>query len=244
MSRAAARTCLLTSTVLTLATASVASASPYNVPDIDVADSWEINVSGKYESSPGAEMREARVFGITAPLREGLETSVTFGWGRAKEGGVSLAGPLDLEWAVEAEILHQANNGAASLSLEPALLAPAGTGGLSEHAWSVALPIVLSRQIGPLQLSGLISYAHIFGRGADEVGLGILASYALSAVFSVGVEASRSGLSDDFEETEHGYGVGAVWEVSPGYELQLRLGYSREEGGNEDEAHLALERAF
>lgn len=220
-------------------------ASPFHIPDADAATEWEVKVSADYERVGGETVRDAPVLDITAPLRPGLETSITFGWGRFEEDGSADDGFLDFEWAVKAELTRQERGALASVTIEPALIAPTGTHGLSEHVWAAELPVIVSKTFGPLELRGLTSYAHPFSdTDEDEIGLGLLASISLAEGFSVGVEAGRDASVDDFDEAEVSFGVGAKWEFTGGYELQARVGRVREDAEDGTEVAIFLERAF
>jgi hypothetical protein len=225
--------------------ATPAAASPYHIPDADAAETWELKVSAEFESADGEDVRDAPVFDVTAPIRPGLETSLTFGWGVVEEAGIAENGFLDFEWAMKAEVLHQANGAWASVTIEPAIIAPTGTGGLSAHEWSFELPLIVSREFGALEVRGLAEYSHGFSDNADdEMGLGLLASYSLSDTLSVGVEIGRESTVEDFDATGESAGVGFKWEFARGYELQARVGRTREDGVWGDETSIFLERAF
>jgi hypothetical protein len=220
-------------------------ASPFHIPDADAATEWELKVFAEFESIADEDIREAPVFDITAPLRQGLETSVTFGWGHEEEGSETADGFLDFEMAVKAELSRQAHGAWASVAIEPALFAPTGTHGLSAHAWAAELPVIVSREYGALELRGLASYAHVFAEDEeDEVELGLLASVSLAETFSVGVEAGRDISIEDVDEAEVSFDVGAKWEFTPGYELQARVGQVHEDGEDGNEVAIFLERAF
>jgi hypothetical protein len=231
--------------VCTLTISLPAFASPFHIPDPDAADVWELKVSAEFETFSDEQVRESPVFDITAPVRPGLETSVTFGWAEVDEDGAVTDGFLDFEWAAKAELARQSRGAWASIAIEPALFAPTGTNGLSAHAWAAEFPIIVSHEFGAVELRGLASYAHLFADDEeDELELGVLASLTLTDTFSVGVEAGRNSAIEAFDEAETSYGVGAKWEFAPDYELQARIGAVREDGETGSEAAIFLERAF
>lgn len=226
-------------------TATPSAASPFHIPDADAASEWELKVFGEYETLAGETLRQAPVIDLTAPIRPGLETSVTFGWARLETDETSADGFLDFEWAVKAELARQASGAWASIAIEPAIFAPTGTNGLSAHAWAAEFPVIVSKEFGAIEIRGLASYAHVFADGEDdEIELALLASVSLADTFSVGVEAGREAAFEDFSEAEMFYDIGAKWEFTPGYELQARVGHLHEGADDGREFAIFLERAF
>ena len=61
-------------------------AAPFRTPDLDAATTWEIKPSYQWASN-GFEHETGYEMDITAPIRPGLETSITFGSGTFKTRG-------------------------------------------------------------------------------------------------------------------------------------------------------------
>ncbi len=66
-------------------------ASPYHTTGLDAADSFEFKIASEYESAGDDREIEGPALNVTIPVKPGIETSVTFGTGRAKEAGIPLS---------------------------------------------------------------------------------------------------------------------------------------------------------
>lgn len=216
----AALVCSATFVVFGLAEAD---ASPFRVPDTAAADAWEVKLAGVYESGDGADARALPLFDVTAPMIPGVETSVTFGWGRAETPAGVREGFLDLVWAAKIELARQDDGAWGSLAIEPALTAPIGSRGLSQDTWSVALPLTVSRSIGPLELRAAAAVTYALD-DSDSAEWGLLATRSLGDDITLGAEIGATLAFSRGQADERFLGLGAIWALAPGFELQVRIG--------------------
>jgi hypothetical protein len=226
-----------------------ATASPFKITGLDAASTWEIKLVAETEDTASEHEVEAPVLDVTAPIRPGLETSVTFGRGWAKSrGGPLRQGFLDTEWAVKWEVVRMREDASnLALTTEPALFIPTGSRAVADHRWGVEVPLVLGKDYGPVGLRALAGYAHPFGGGHDEALMGALVTYRLTEAFKVGAELSGSMPTVARHDYETAFDVGAIWEFAPGIELQGRIGRSlRCAPGDEPATNFAiyLEKSF
>jgi hypothetical protein len=226
-----------------------AAASPFKITGLDAASNWEIKIIAETEDTASEHEVEAPVLDITAPIRPGLETSVTFGRGWAKsKGGPLRQGFLDTEWAVKWEVVRMQEDASnLAVTTEPALFLPTGSRAVADHRWGVEVPLIFGKDYGPVGLRALVGYAHPFGGGHDEALMGGLVTYRLTEVFKVGAELSGSMPTVARHDYETAFDVGAIWEFAPGIEIQGRIGRTlRRAPGDEPATNFAiyLEKAF
>ena len=218
----------------TLAFASATQASPYRITGLDAADHWEIKTIAKDTAEGDERVLEAPLFDITAPLAPGLETSVTFGTGRLHVEGESVrTGVIDTEVAVKWEMAPIGADGTIGVTIEPALIAPTGSAGLSDDMWSAEVPLVIGWNHGPLRLRGLVGYGHSLESDDDEISLGGLLEYKVRPELSLGIEAVNTAPSNDIDHRwKTMVDVGFKYELTPAVELQGRLGRSAHTAGD------------
>lgn len=233
-----------------MAVAGGAQASPFEVPDLDAADAWELKVEGSMSKSDSERFVEAPVLDITAPIRPGLETSVTFGRGSLKvDGEGTKTGALDTEWAVKWEITSAADaDKRISFTTEPAVIAPTGAHGLSDDTWRVEVPLIAGRDFGPVGLRAMVGYGQSLEGSPDvEIPFGVLATYAVREGLEFGVELAGDTPAAEMGRYEAIVDVGFKWEFAKGLELQGRLGRTiRSRPGDEPATEVAffIEKAF
>lgn len=213
---------------------STAQASPYRIPGLDAADHWEIKTIATDTVEGNERVLDAPLFDITAPLAPGLETSVTLGRGRlhAEDEAVH-SGAIDTELAVKWEIVPIGVDGTIGVTVEPELIAPTGSAGLSEGTWSAEVPLVIGWNHGPLHLQGLVGYAHGLESDDDEISLGGLIEYQVRPELSLGLEAVNSAPSTAPDRRWRSMvDVGFKYELTSAVELQGRLGRSARTAGD------------
>lgn len=234
--------------VVLCAAAGTALASPYKIPGMDAASSFEVKLQGEVTASDLETEIEAPVLDITFPLRPGLETSVTFGRGALKElDDPAREGWLDTEVAVKWEVIPLTEGGPGlGVTAEPALIAPTASKGFGDGRWQVEVPLIVGKDIGRVGLRGLVGYAHAFG-GGDETQFGAMATCRISDKVEVGVELAGDMPSLDTREYQSLADVGVIWEFAPGIELQGRIGRTLHHAPGEPSATnfaLFIEKSF
>jgi hypothetical protein len=227
-----------------------AQASPFKTPSLDSAETWELKVIVNAEDSASERTIEGPLLDITAPIRPGLETSVTFGRGYTQaDGEGSHSGMVDTEWAVKWEIIPASKAGEqVTVTTEPALIIPTGAEGLSDDAWRVEVPIIIGRDVGPWQFRALAGYGQALNGEPDgEFPFALLATRKVRDNLRLGVELAGDAPAGAIDHYKAMIDVGFKWEFAEGLELQGRLGRSiRTPAGGEPATNLAfyLEKAF
>jgi hypothetical protein len=213
---------------------SVAQASPYRITGLDAADHWEIKTIAKNTDEGDERLLEAPLIDLTAPLAPGLETSVTFGRGRLHaEGEAVRSGAVDTEVAVKWEVVPIGADGTIGVTIEPALIAPTGSAGLSDDVWSAEVPLVIGWNHGAVRLRGLVGYGRSLENDEDEISLGGLVECKVLPQLSLGVEVVNTMPSDDPDRKwKSMVDIGFKYELSPTIELQGRLGRSARTAGD------------
>jgi hypothetical protein len=219
-----------------------AQASPYHITGLDAADHWEIKTIAKASAEGDERVLEAPLIDITAPLAPGLETSVTFGRGRLHVDGESTrTGAVDTELAVKWEVVPLGADGSIGVTVEPALIAPTGSAGLSDDTWWAEVPLVIGWNHGPLRLRGLVGYGRSLENDEDEISLGGLVEYKVGPELSLGLEAVSTAPSHDPDHSwKSMVDVGFKYELTPAVELQGRLGRSAHTAGDPRETEGAV----
>ena len=206
------------------ALAGVAGASPYQMPDMHAATDFEVKLQAQYTVAGKDKALEGPALDITAPLRPGLETSVTFGRGRVSGQGW---GNLDTELAVKWEAIPIGEeDGHLGITIEPTVLMPTGKTGLSAGEHQFALPVVGGANWGKFGLRGMLGWQHGFKSDDNAAQVGALATFDVTDRFSVGLEyAGESSMT-----RPHRYGssadVGFTFALTPKIDLQGRIGHT------------------
>jgi hypothetical protein len=206
------------------ALAGAAGASPYQMPDMHAAAAFEVKLQAQYTVAGKDKAIEGPALDFTAPLRPGLETSVTFGRGRVSRQGW---GNLDTEFAVKWEAIPIGEeDGHLGITIEPALLMPTGKTGLSAGEHQLALPVVGGANWGKFGLRGMLGWQHAFKSGHNAAQVGALATCDVTDRFSVGLE--YAGESSMTRPRRYGStaDVGFTFALTPKIELQGRIGHT------------------
>jgi hypothetical protein len=221
---------------------STAQASPYHITGLDAADHWEIKTIAKDSVEGDERVLEAPLIDLTAPLAPGLETSVTFGRGQLHVAGeAARSGAVDTELAVKWEMVPIGDDGTIGLTVEPALIAPTGSTGLSDGTWSAEVPLVIGVNRGPLRFRGLVGYGRSLENDDDEISLGGLVEYKVLPTLSIGLEEVNTAPSNDLDHSwKSMVDVGFKYELTPAVELQGRLGRSAHTAGDPQETEGAI----
>jgi hypothetical protein len=219
-----------------------AQASPYRITGLDAADHWEIKMIAKDTVEGDERVREAPLIDLTAPLAPGLETSVTFGRGRLHvEGESARSGAVDTELAVKWEMVPMGADGTIGVTVEPALIAPTGSAGLSDDIWSAEVPLVIGWNRGSLRLRGLVGYGRSLEDDDDEISVGGLVEYKVLSELSLGLEVMNTMPSDDPDQRwKSMVDVGFKYELSSTVELQGRLSRSARTAGDPRVTQIAI----
>lgn len=230
--------------------ASPALASPYATPDVDAASTWEVKVLGEWETSSDERVVEGPILDLTAPIRPGLEASVTFGraWARPA-GGPSISGVTDTEVAVKWELARPDEDGRGFyLTTEPAVFIPTGSAGLTNGEWRVEVPLIVGRDFGPWHLRGMVGYgSNLQGPADAEITLAGLAAFEVNDHFEMGVEVASDAPARLVGDYETLVDIGFKWEVVQDLEVQGRLGRTVHQAPGEAPATslaLFVEKAF
>ena len=221
-------------------------AAPFHTPDLDAASTWEIKPSYQW-ASDGFDNETGYEMDITAPIRPGLETSITFGRGTFKAyGEKAISGALDSEWAVKWEILPAGDGDGFGISTEPALIIPTGSAGFTDDQWALEVPLVFGWNRGRYSYLAMISYGQSFEDGDGEIGANGVIMWEATDTLKLGVELVTAAPSDRPDAYESELNLGFKWEFVEGLELKARIGQSlhREEGGHETSGAIYLEKAF
>jgi hypothetical protein len=221
-------------------------AAPFRTPDLDAATTWEIKPSYQWASN-GFEHETGYEMDITAPIRPGLETSITFGSGTFKtRGEKAISGAVDSEWAVKWEILPAGEGDGFGISTEPALIIPTGSAGFSDDQWALEVPLVFGWNRGRFNYLAMISYGQGFDENRGEIGANGVIMWEATDTLKLGVELATAAPSDRFGEFDSELNVGFKWEFVEGLALKARIGQSlhREDGGHETGGAIYLEKAF
>lgn len=227
--------------VLSCLALGAAHASPYRITGLDAADHWEVKTIAKDTVEGDERVIEAPLIDFTAPLAPGLETSVTFGTGQLHADGESHSGAVDTELALKWEMVPIGADGTLGVTVEPALIVPTGSAGLSDEAWFAELPLVIGWNHGLLRLRGLVGYGHSLENDEDEISLGGLVEYQALPGLSLGLEVVNTAPSDDPERRwKSMVDVGFKYELSPTVELQGRLGRSARSAGDPRQTQGAI----
>jgi hypothetical protein len=218
--------------------AGVAVASPFKVPDLNAATAYEIKLQLQYTSEPAGKTLEGPALDLTAPLRPGLETSLTFGRGRAPG---QTWGNLDTELAVKWEAVPIGEQeGKIGITIEPTLVMPTGNRQLGAGERLLALPVIAGANWGKLGLRGLVGYQHGFRSGDHTAQFGLLATYQLSDRLTLGVEYASQALMRRPHAYESSADIGFKFALTPAVELQGRIGRSLHSTGAAAATQTAL----
>jgi hypothetical protein len=232
--------------VLLIGVHGLAQAGVYDVDDTDPAS--RIELKNKFYFTRSSEERSWRLPGISidGPLGENLEWSIGSGYGMKRIGdGPTRSGLRDLSASVKWRLLDHSAEGGISMSIEPLLSFPVGneSAGIGSGAYGLECPLVIEKSFGRLQLDAQLRVERQFGRDEDEVGVGVLAKYALAERWSMGVELVAEAPSQ-FPGTRNLFGdVGLKWEPNDHFEVQMLAGHglSTHDGSPESRARLVLE---
>jgi hypothetical protein len=124
------------------------------------------------------------------------------------------------------------DDGTIGITVEPALIAPTGSAGLSEDAWLAEVPLVIGWNHGALRFRGLVGYGHSLESDEDEISLGGLVEYKVRPELSLGLEAVNSAPSTQPDRSwKSMIDVGFKYELTSAVELQGRLGRSAHTAG-------------
>ena len=228
----------LTATAVCSVLAGAAGASPFQMPDMHAATSYEIKVQAQYTHARDGKSIEGPALDITAPLRPGLETSLTFGRGRVSG---QAWGNLDTELAVKWEAIPIGEeDGQVGITIEPAVTLPTGNRGLGAGEHLLAVPVVAGANWGRFGLRGLIGYQHGFRSGDNAAQFGVLATYEVTDRFSVGLEYAGQAATGRPHEYESSADAGFKFALTPKVELQSRIGHSLHTPGNAGATQTAL----
>ncbi len=235
---------------LLAAFAGAAKASPYEIPDLDAASGWEVKIQAESKQSRDERSVEGPILDLTAPIRPGLETSLTFGraWARTP-GGPTYTGVTDTEVAVKWELARQGEHGSGVyVTTEPSVFVPTGSKGLTEDHWRIEVPLIVGRTFGPWAVRGMVAYGRNLDGPADgEVSVAGLVTYDLSEHFQLGAELATEAPSDLIGDYGATANFGFSWEALEGLEVQGRIGRTvREAPGSAPATTIALyvEKAF
>jgi hypothetical protein len=225
-------------------------ASPYETPDLDAASTWEVKVLGEWETSRDERTVAGPILDLTAPIRPGLEASVTFGraWIRPA-GGPALSGVTDTEVAVKWELARPAEDGpGVYVTTEPAIFIPTGSRGLSNDEWRIEIPLIVGREFGPWRLRGMVGYgSNLQGPADAELMLAGVAAFQVNDRFELGVEVASDAPARLVGDYETMVDIGFKWEVVEDIEVQGRLGRTVHQAPGEAPATsmaLFVEKAF
>ncbi len=221
-------------------------AAPFRTPDLDAARAWEIKPSYQWASN-GFEHETGYEMDITAPIRPGLETSITFGSGTFKTSGAkAISGAVDSQWAIKWEIRPSGEGDGFGISTEPVLIIPTGSASFSDEQWALEVPLVFGWNRGRYSYLAMISYGQGFEDGGGEIGANGVVMWAATDTLKLGVELATAAPSDRPGAYDSELNLGFKWEFVEGVGLKARIGRSlrREEGGHETGGAIYLEKAF
>ena len=223
--------------LLALALAGPAAASPYKIPDLSAATSVEIKLQAQYTKSLDGKRLEGPALDMTAPLRPGLEGSVTVGFG--KVSGMSW-GVLDTELGLKWELLPIGDeDGHVGITTAPSITLPTGTRGLGSNDYQLTVPLIVGAHWGGLGLRGLIGVQRELRSDNNTLQLGALAKYEVTKRFSVGVEvADESTLK--FRDHNLSADLGFTYSLTPAVELQGRVGHTLRVSGRPSASEVAV----
>ena len=214
-----------------------AGASPFQMPDMHAATSYEIKLQTQYTQARDGKTVEAAL-DITAPLRPGLETSVTFGRGRVSG---EAWGNLDTELAVKWEAIPIGEeDGHVGITIEPAVVLPTGDRGLGAGEHLLAVPVVAGANFGKFGLRGLLGYQHAFKSDRNAAQFGALITYEVSDRFSVGLEYAGESSMTRPHRYESSVDAGFKFALTPKIELQGRVGHALHASGNAGATQTAV----
>lgn len=218
--------------------AGAAVASPFKVPDLHAATAYEIKLQLQYTSEPAGRTIEGPALDLTAPLRPGLETSLTFGRGRVSG---QAWGNLDTELAVKWEAVPIGEqDGKIGVTIEPTLVLPTGNRELGAGERLLAVPVIAGANWGKLGLRGLIGYQHGFRSSDNTAQFGLLATVEVSDRLTVGVEYASQALMRRPHAHESSADIGFKYTLTPKLELQGRIGRSLHSPGDAGATQTAL----
>jgi len=220
--------------------------APFRTPDLDAARTWEIKPSYRW-ASDGFNRETGYEMDITAPIRPGLETSITFGSGTFKaQGEKAVSGAVDSEWAVKWEIRPAGEGDGFGITTEPTLIIPTGSAGFTDDQWALEVPVIFGWNRGRYSYQAMVSYGQGFDDAAGEIGANGLIMWKATDTLKLGVELATAAPSDHPGAYESELNLGFKWEFVEGLELKARIGQSlhREEGGHETSGAFYLEKAF
>ena len=214
-----------------------AGASPFQMPDMHAATSYEIKLQTQYTQARDGKTVEAAL-DITAPLRPGLETSLTFGRGRVSG---EAWGNLDTELAVKWEAIPIGEeDGHVGITIEPAVVLPTGDRGLGAGEHLLAVPVVAGANFGKFGLRGLLGYQHAFKSDRNAAQFGALITYEVSDRFSVGLEYAGESSMTRPHRYESSVDAGFKFALTPKVELQGRVGHALHGSGNAGATQTAV----
>ena len=224
------------------ALAGTAGASPYQMPDMQAASTYEVKLQAQYTKARDGRTVEGPALDITAPLRPGLETSVTFGRGRVSG---EAWGNLDTELAIKWEAIPIGeDDGHVGITIEPSIILPTGNWRLGAGEHQLAVPIVAGANGGKVGLRGMVGWQHGFRSDHNAALLGALTTYEVTARLSVGLEYS----GESSMTRPHRYGsfadAGFTYAVTPKVELQGRIGHTLHSAGNAGATQMAVFLGF
>ena len=214
-----------------------AGASPSKIPGISAATGYEIKLQAQYTKSLEGKRLEGPALDITAPLRPGLEGSVTVGLGRVsgKPWGV-----LDTELGFKWELLTIGEeDGHIGITTAPSITLPTGSRGLGADDYQLGVPVIVGANWGRLGLRGLVGVRRELRANANTLQFGALAKVEVTKRLSVGVEiADESTLR--FRDHKASAGLGFTYGLMRAVELQARVGHTLPGSGRSGASEVAV----
>jgi hypothetical protein len=221
-----------------------ANASPFKMPDLAAATSYEVKLQAGFSKASDGEVLEGPALDMTAPLGQGLETSVTAGVGRISHRDW---GWLDTEVAAKWELVPIGEeDGHFGFTTEPTLVLPTATQGLGGDEYQLIVPVIGGVNFGKVGLRGLLGLQRGYHLDGNKAQFGALATYEVTDALLVGIEYADESPMKNFSDHSSSADVGVSWNLTPQVALQGRLGHTvrAPAGRAATEAALYLEFAF
>jgi hypothetical protein len=224
-----------------------ARAAPFIVPDMPATEEPALKLVAEINRSDNMREWIAPAFDLTVPLGKGLETAIAIGRAYLKEDGASTTrGWTDAEWAVKWELKPVPATGGLGVTLQPLLIVPVGSDGLSGGDWRAKLPVVLGWRQGAFTLHALVGYSASLSNEGDDIALGSLVAYDLNDRLTIGAELVANMPIENLAGYEMIADVGATFAIAEQWAIEIRVGRTIRSADDEAAANLlfAIEKTF
>jgi len=218
-------------------------AAPFEVSSPRVADHAGIEATAQWTHRPSKQTWELPKLELATPLGDDIEVKLSDQYRRVDtDGRPSVDGLGDAELEVKWAFARQHHDTGFDMAIEPALQLPSGdrSDGLGAGATQLALPLLIGRTFGRLELETEIAYTHVFGTDSDALGGGLLGLWKTTARLKLGLELYARAPARHFSGTELDGNAGFKWAPLRHWELKGLIGRTLRNAADDPRTRVKL----